>query len=149
MIEEIFPFYIKHWKYKELIQPYHSPNSFFTSSVSPELLHWSACSRLLRKLARQIAFIFIESKAIFRKNATWARVRANLCNNSGETEEVNCFCSSWQKGFFCKRPWLWREDCLWDQCLLFFVDHQQFPKDSPIDPDIQFNFREKICLDLY
>ena len=60
----------------------------FTSSVSPELLHWSACSQLWRKLARQIAFIIIESKAIIRKNARGARARANLCNNSGETEVV-------------------------------------------------------------
>ena len=40
------------------------------------------------KLARQITCIFIESKVIFRKNATGARPRANPCNNSGETEEV-------------------------------------------------------------
>ena len=36
-----------------------------------------------------MTFIFIKSKVIFRKNATGARPRANLCNNSGETEEVD------------------------------------------------------------
>ena len=54
-----------------------------TSSVSPELIHRLACSRLLRKLARQEAFIFIESKVIFRKKAMQARPRANPCNNTG------------------------------------------------------------------
>ena len=47
---------------------------------------------VLSKLARQITFIFIESKVIFRKNATGARPRANPCNNSGETEEVAFYC---------------------------------------------------------
>ena len=62
-----------------------------TSSVSSELLHWLACSQFLSKLACQITFIFIESKVIICQNATGARSRANLCNNSGETEEVHVF----------------------------------------------------------
>ena len=47
--------------------------------------------RLLRKLACQAAILFIEieSKVIFRKNATRARLQANSFNNSGETEEVS------------------------------------------------------------
>ena len=42
-----------------------------TSSVSPELflLHSLACLQLLRKLARQVAFTFFESKDIFRELA--------------------------------------------------------------------------------
>ena len=41
-----------------------------------------------RKLACKVAFIFIQSKAIFHKNAMGARPRAKPCNNFGETEEV-------------------------------------------------------------
>ena len=61
-----------------------------TSSVSPELflLHSLACLQLLRKLARQVAFTFFESKDIFRELATRARPRANPSSNSRETEEV-------------------------------------------------------------
>ena len=71
--------------------PFSNANSFIKSNVFK--IHGSiisclyqiksACSRLWRKLARQIAVIFIESKAVIRKNAMRARARANLCNNSG------------------------------------------------------------------
>ena len=59
---------------------------FLLPSVSLELLHWLACQRILRKFACH--FIFIASKVIFRKNATWVRPRTNPCKNSGETEKV-------------------------------------------------------------
>ena len=84
-----------------------------TSSVSPELLHWSACSQLWRKLARQIAFIIIESKAIIRKNARGARARANLCNNFGETEEVHNFWDALKSGSIIQhKTWKMRLACL-------------------------------------
>ena len=44
-----------------------------TPSVSQELLHYLAFLRLLMKPARQVAYIFISSKVIFRKNALHAR----------------------------------------------------------------------------
>ena len=84
-----------------------------TSSVSPEMLHWSACSQLWRKLARQIAFIIIESKAIIRKNARGARARANLCNNFGETEEVHNFWDALKSGSIIQhKTWKMRLACL-------------------------------------
>ena len=61
--------------------------NFFTALVSPELLHWSVCSQVLRKLARPIAFIFIVSKVKLHKNATRA-IPQEPCKNSGETKEV-------------------------------------------------------------
>ena len=42
-------------------------------------------------LTKYLAFIFIESKVIFCKNATWARWQTSPCNNSEETKEVNFF----------------------------------------------------------
>ena len=81
-----FYFHVRVSKGRHIQQVYWKTH-LFTSSIFPQLLHWSACSEFLMKLACQIAFIFIASKVIFSKNVTQARP----CNNSGETEDVAFF----------------------------------------------------------